>query len=68
MAAKSNKTAKNKNVGQPTRSGSGVKPESRLKRFGVIAICVIVSLSLMLPVAGIGVASCTPVSTKTSAG
>ncbi len=56
------KSSKNKNKEnkQPTQSSSGVKQQSKVVRFFTILISIIVALGLMLPVAGIGVASCTP--------
>jgi lipopolysaccharide/colanic/teichoic acid biosynthesis glycosyltransferase len=59
MQNNKNKSKKGKNVkASQASSANTVKPQDKLKRFFTVLISIIVALGLMVPVAGIGVASC----------
>ena len=63
-----NKGSKSKKKQQPTQpSTTAAKQQSKVARFFTVAICVIVALGLMLPVAGIGAASCSAAPTQAAA-
>ncbi|MDR0347625.1 MAG: hypothetical protein LBH56_04545 [Coriobacteriales bacterium] len=61
MMAKQHKTKKQ--AAAPPLSAAQKREQSRPRKIFTVIICVVVALGLMLPVAGIGVASCSPTQT-----
>jgi ABC-type Fe3+ transport system permease subunit len=53
---------KSKKQAQPSQAAASQKDQrqSRVRKAFTVVICVVVALGLMLPVAGLGVVSCSP--------